>query len=175
MSRITLLVPNKTYQEEVMAYRQAFSNNAIDGGAMLEKFDDFSQWLDYLAQPEGYLTAWGFNKVQDSTYLAWHTQLHQVVGIINIRHNLNNDYLRQFGGYIGYSIHPDFRKQGYCSEMLKLALAKVKTLGLDKVLITCEESNVGSEKVILNNGGKFESIVELNQVKRMKRFWVEVL
>ncbi|MCU1101781.1 GNAT family acetyltransferase, partial [Glaesserella parasuis] len=65
--------------------------------------------------------------------------------------------------------------QGYGSGMLKLALAKVKTLGLDKVLITCEESNVGSEKVILNNGGKFESIVELNQVKRMKRFWVEVL
>ncbi|MCT8597012.1 GNAT family N-acetyltransferase [Glaesserella parasuis] len=172
MSRITLLVPNKA---EVMAYRQAFSNNAIDGGAMLEKFDDFSQWLDYLAQPEGYLTAWGFNKVQDSTYLAWHTQLHRVVGIINIRHNLNNDYLRQFGGHIGYSIHPDFRKQGYGSAMLKLALAKVKTLGLDKVLITCEKSNVGSEKVILNNGGKFESIVELNQVKRMKRFWIEVL
>lgn len=98
-----------------------------------------------------------------------------MVGIINIRHNLNNDYLRQFGGHIGYSIHPDFRKQGYGSEMLKLALAKVKMLSLDKVLITCEESNVGSEKVILNNGGKFEAIVVFNQVKRMKRFWVEVL
>ncbi|MCT8664070.1 GNAT family N-acetyltransferase, partial [Glaesserella parasuis] len=160
---------------EVMAYRQAFSNNAIDGGAMLEKFDDFSQWLDYLAQPEGYLTAWGFNKVQDSTYLAWHTQLHRVVGIINIRHNLNNDYLRTIGGNIGFYNPPYFRKQGYGPEMLKLALAKVKTLGLDKVLITCEKSNVGSENVILNNGGKFESIVELNQVKRMKRFWIEVL
>ncbi|MCT8605814.1 hypothetical protein KZ467_02325, partial [Glaesserella parasuis] len=92
---------------EVMAYRQAFSNNAIDGGAMLEKFDDFSQWLDYLAQPEGYLTAWGFNKVQDSTYLVWHPQLHRVVGLINIFHNLNHAYLREFAVHIRHSIHSD--------------------------------------------------------------------
>lgn len=175
MSRITLLEPNKAHQTEVMAYRQAFFNEAIDGGAMLEKFDDFSQWLEYLAQPEGYITPWGFNKVPDSTYLAWYTELNRMVGVINIRHNLNNDYLRQFGGHIGYSVHPDFRKQGYGSEILKLGLVKTKALGLDNVLVTCEESNLGSEKVILNNGGKFEAIVEFNQVKRMKRFWVEVL
>lgn len=106
--------------------------------------------------------------MQDTTYLAWHNELDRLIGTINLRHNLNGDFIRKYGGHIGYAIHPDFWGQGYGSEMLKLGLVKAKDIGLDRVLITCEESNIASEKVILNNGGVFETLVD----GKIKRFWV---
>ena len=46
-------------------------------------------------------------------------------------------------------------------------------LGLDKILITCIDDNIGSEKVILNNGGVYESTVNEPDMKRnLKRFWI---
>lgn len=46
--------------------------------------------------------------------------------------------------------------------MLKEALPLCRELGLKKVLITCLEENVGSEKTILANGGIYESAESTN-------------
>ena len=92
--------------------------------------------------------------------------------MINIRHCLN-DNLRLIGGHIGYSVRHSERRKGYAKKMLKKALSFCKEIGLKKVLITCKEDNVGSEKTILANGGIYEStVVKLNDNVKMKRFWI---
>ncbi|HZE87234.1 MAG TPA: hypothetical protein VE090_03425 [Methylomirabilota bacterium] len=61
----------------------------------------------------------------------------------------------------------------YGKEILKLALPQAKRLGITKVLITCDDTNIGSQKVIEANGGILENIVE-NGVEnpRKRRYWL---
>lgn len=46
-------------------------------------------------------------------------------------------------------------------------------IGLNKVMITCIDGNIGSEKTILANGGVYEyTIHEPNENVDLKRFWI---
>lgn len=83
------------------------------------------------------------------------------IGRTSIRHRLT-EYLRQFGGHIGYEIRPSKRKLGYGSLILKLGIAEAKKLGIDDVLMTCNATNEGSKRIIEKNGGEFlgESYLE---------------
>jgi len=97
-----------------------------------------------------------------------------VLGFLQVRHEFN-DYLSQFGGHIGYSVRPTERRKGYAKEMLKMALPYCQEIGLDRVLITCIDGNIGSEKTILANGGVYESTVyEPNEKEYLKRFWITI-
>ena len=58
--------------------------------------------------------------------------------------------------------------------MLKMALPFCGSIGLDKVLITCNDDNIGSEKVMLANGGEYESTVfEPEEGVNLKRYWIK--
>jgi predicted acetyltransferase len=83
----------------------------------------------------------------------------RIVGRVSIRHSLN-PYLERFGGHIGYAVVPQYRRQGYATEILRqsLQIAREK-LGLKRVLVTCDDDNVGSIKTIERNGGVLENIV----------------
>ena len=95
----------------------------------------------------------------------------KVLGFLQVRHEFN-DYLSKFGGNISYSIRPSERRKGYAKQMLKMALPFCKEIGLEKVLITCNDGNIGSEKTILANGGIYEFTVhEPNENEHLKRFW----
>ena len=95
--------------------------------------------------------------------------------MFQIRHYFNA-YLEKYGGHIGYSVAPSERRKGYASQMLKLALPKCKELGIDKVLITCIEDNIGSRKTILANGGVYESSVyEPDEKINLERYWIDLL
>ena len=101
----------------------------------------------------------------------------QFVGEINIRHELT-EHLLNYGGHIGYEIRYSMRNKGYGTKMLMMVLPFCKEiLKLKKVLITCDDDNVGSAKVIENNGGIFENIVinEIDQgIVKTKRYWINL-
>jgi predicted acetyltransferase len=97
----------------------------------------------------------------------------RIVGRVTIRHALN-PFLERFGGHIGYAVVPEFRRQGYATEILRqsVQIARQK-LGLTRVLVTCDDDNIGSIKTIEKNGGVLESIVtgpDVNKPKR--RYWI---
>jgi len=81
----------------------------------------------------------------------------QIVGRVSIRHWLN-EFLRTEGGHIGYCVLPRFRRRGYATEILRQALVVARSLGIDRVLVTCDDDNAASIAVIEANGGKLESI-----------------
>ena len=93
--------------------------------------------------------------------------------MIDVRHHINHPVLSTIGGHIGYSVRPSERGKGIGTEMLKAALVKCKELGNDKILISCYKDNDSSEKVILNNGGIFEKIVE-HEGTQYKRYWINI-
>lgn len=96
----------------------------------------------------------------------------KILGALNLRLCLN-DYLLNFGGHIGYGISPSARNKGYATQMLALALSIVKNLGISKVLITCDKSNIGSSKTIINNGGVLENEV-IEDGKIVQRYWITI-
>ncbi len=98
----------------------------------------------------------------------------QIVGRLSLRHRLN-DILGKIGGHIGYGVIPNCRLQGYATEMLKQALPICLSLGIDKVLITCDIDNLGSQKVIESCGGIFENVTDDSQLKVQKRrYWINI-
>jgi predicted acetyltransferase len=96
----------------------------------------------------------------------------KIYGAIDIRHDLN-DYLLQYGGHIGYGIRPSHRRKGYASQMLSLALHIVKDLDISKVLITCNKTNLGSSRTIMNDGGILENEV-INEDEITQRYWIDL-
>ncbi len=110
--------------------------------------------------------------VPATQYLFIRKSDNRLVGMIQVRHHFN-DYLEKYAGHIGYSIRPSERRKGYAKVMLKMALPLCREIGLDKVLISCEENNIGSERAILANGGVYESTVtDPTDGEKLKRFWI---
>lgn len=97
----------------------------------------------------------------------------RIVGRVSIRHRLN-DFLLRAGGHIGYAVVPEFRRRGYATAILGLALGIAHDkLGIDRVLVTCDDDNVGSIRTIENNGGVLENIIRPPDVdKPTRRYWI---
>ena len=160
MPRIRLVKPTLAHESAIRAYLDAVHAAGLPlHGAVLEQFPDVASWIAFCDAPGGTLMPNGVAKVADSTYLAWDDTAAQMRGIINIRHELN-DFLRQYGGHIGYSVHPACWNQGYATEMLALALQQCDALGLRELLLTCSPDNRASRRVIEKNGGVLDNIVE---------------
>ncbi|MBO7451271.1 MAG: GNAT family N-acetyltransferase [Clostridiales bacterium] len=95
-------------------------------------------------------------RVPALTYFYVREEDNRVVGMTNIRLRLN-DFLRTQGGHIGYCIRPSERRKGYATSMLKEALRVCGTMGIDKVIVTCDTVNIASAKTIQNNGGVLDA------------------
>lgn len=144
-ARLRLVRPEPEHEALVRAYRQAFldAGEVCNGSSGLEFMEDYEVWRTVNAV--GANPGW----VKGDTFLALDPQ-GAMVGIINIRHTLN-EKLEKAGGHIGYSVHPALRRRGYATEMLALALAYCReTLGLDEVLLACYDDNPASARTILH-------------------------
>ncbi len=159
---ITLIKPSKEYALDVFKYKDemnAAGNTGMDGCGGLDRFSDFDEWLKFLES----LTdrnkidpLSGF--VEGSHYLLVDDVRKKVLGMVNLRHYLN-DFLFRVGGHIGYSVRPDERGRGYAKLQLKLALEKIAEQGVRDVLITCTCDNEASARTIEACGGVLENVI----------------
>lgn len=94
----------------------------------------------------------------------------QIVGRTSIRHRLNDDLLRE-GGHIGYCVLADFRRRGYATEILRQSLIYTRVLGIERVLITCDDRNVASARTIESCGGALEGVVDDGR-RLLRRYWI---
>lgn len=173
MQELVLLRPTAEYAEQIKEYRQEFldAGDSMDGTGSLRRIENPEEYikicLDYedpRKVPSHLVPATQFFFIRKND--------NRLVGMLQVRHRFN-DYLSKFGGHIGYSVRPSERRKGYAKKMLKMALPFCREIGLDKVLITCVDGNIGSEKTILANGGVYEYTVhEPSENEDMKRFWI---
>jgi predicted acetyltransferase len=76
----------------------------------------------------------------------------QPVGYGKLRHYLN-EALKEHGGHIGYTIRPSERGKGYGNVILAEIVKKAQEMNIREVLLTCNEGNFRSRKVIEHNKG----------------------
>ena len=173
MNDFILIRPTSEYASQIIEYRQEFldAGDSMDGTGPLRRFENPEEYIKICAEYEDTTTV--------PSYLVPATQFffirksdNKLVGMIQIRHRFN-DYLEKYAGHIGYSVRPSERRKGYAKEMLRMTLPFCREIGIDKVMITCIDGNIGSEKTILANGGVYEyTIHEPNENKDLKRFWI---
>jgi predicted acetyltransferase len=175
MKDVELVEPTKEYEAQSFEYIEEFrSNNSnINGSGGLDRYNNYDEWLKKLEsdldfdniKPE---------RVPANTYFLLRHADNKIIGMINIRHRLN-DYLLKKGGHVGYGIRPTERQKGYATKLLHLGLLKCMDLGIEKVLVTCDKANIGSAKTIQNNGGILENEIldsELGEI--VQRYWINV-
>lgn len=174
MEALRLVMPDETMLDEVNVYKKAMldAGSSLDGTGNLRRHDAV-EWLANcraLAHeetcPENWVPATQFVCIREADG--------RIVGMIDLRHRFN-DFLREFGGNIGYSVRPDERRKGYAKWMLAHVLPEARKIGLTRVLVTCDADNEGSRRTIEANGGVFERETFLpDEGLTLRRYWIEI-
>ena len=167
---LVLRVPTLSEEAEFLRVHQATSPADPNFLHSYEEGMSFRRYLEVLAEQERgeSLPA---NHVPSTFLFAFDGT--RIVGRVSIRHSLNH-HLERVGGHIGYVVVPEDRRQGYATAILRqsLQIARQK-LGLTRVLVTCDDDNVGSIRTIEKNGGVLESIVAGPDGDTPKRrYWI---
>lgn len=167
-----LIRPSIEYKRQVLDYKNEFveSGDDLAGTSYLQRYDVYEEWLRFVLDNEKESTK--HTEVTANVFLAIREEDNKLVGMINIRHTLN-EYLFNYGGHIGYSVRKNERRKGYAKEMLKIALEECRKLQMGKVLITCDADNISSSKTIKYCGGILENEV-LNDDILTQRYWIEL-
>lgn len=171
MTNLKLVFPNQEYEDEWYSIINEMEKENMIPNALKGEANDYNEYLCKVKMyskginlPEGRVPAEIYFLVNDDDK--------RILGAIDIRFSLN-DYLYNFGGNIGYGIRPTERTKGYATKMLELALDICREKGMDKVLITCNKSNIGSAKTIIKNGGILENeIIENDEL--VQRYWIKL-
>jgi predicted acetyltransferase len=168
---LTLRLPREDEEQEFLRAHRATSPEVPYFLHFYKEGMPFSRYLEVLAEQEP-----GLNLAPNhvpSTFLFAFVET-RIVGRVSIRHTLNA-LLERVGGHVGYAVVPEFRRRGYATTILHLSvqIAREK-LGLTRILVTCDDDNIGSIRTIEKNGGVLENVVSGSDLDKPKRrYWIE--
>jgi len=173
LKQLYITRPSMEYESEYLSFYQEWKDSGEDMVPWVISKDpsNFQGMIRFLFDSEKGENL-PENWVPDSTYWLINEN-RKVIGAVNIRHRLN-DKLVNSGGHIGYGIRPSERRKGYATKLLSLSLEKAKELGIQKVLVVCDEGNKGSEKTIMTNSGVRDMDFIEEDGNIVKRFWIEL-
>lgn len=171
-SMLFLATPSEKYKD---SYIQGIKELQAEGRQMYVDVRRISK--DFKGHIQGLLDQVNPTKLRPGYVPAsefWLIDGDEWVGRLSLRHELNK-FLLKIGGHIGYEIRPSKRRRGYGKQILRLGLEKAREAGLHRVLVTCDEDNIGSKKIIEANSGQLENVVEVEgQRARKLRYWIDI-
>ncbi|MFE6647299.1 GNAT family N-acetyltransferase [Nocardioides sp. NPDC057772] len=105
----------------------------------------------------------------------WITEGSEVVGFIQLRHALN-EFLENVGGHVGYSVRSSARRRGHAARALGLVLDEARRLGLDRVMLTCDDDNEASARTIESQGGELQDVIDAAAYGYglTRRYWIKL-
>lgn len=171
---LELISPTVRLHESWLASRGEWGREVHQDGAGLHPGDDvdsatgFALWVGRLLRQADTSVPVSEGRVH-ATYW-WIAENDAYLGAITLRHELN-DFLHRAGGHIGYGIRPSARGRGLATWALRSVLPEAQALGLRQVLVTCDEGNLASARVIEKAGGVLEDVRD-TELGRTRRYWI---
>lgn len=155
-----LTFPTAKHEKAAVAFLDEFAayGSELNGTGALDlymKQFSYALWLQKLTA-ELDIANIAPGRVPALTYFYLNEADGSICGMVNLRLALN-DFLRSEGGHIGYCIRPTQRGKGYATAMLRDALAVYRTLGITPVIVSCDEDNPASARVIEKNNGVLDA------------------
>jgi predicted acetyltransferase len=175
MDEIELVLPSKDLEMAALEYKKEHFDNQeyeLHGSSLFDKIDSYSDWLEQLKNNSNEKTVdpgW----VVSTTNFAIRKRDSNIVGMVDIRHTLN-EFLRTYGGNIGFGVRPSERNKGYATQILKIALKYCKQLALSRVMLACYKDNEASRKTILHCGGILEKEFIYTDGKTIQKYWISL-
>ena len=157
--KFELVVPTIKYKRKAIKYIKEHNKygSRINGSGMLyEYLDDYNGWLKKLEHERNIVTDNVY--VPNETYFLVRKNDQKIVGMVNLRTELN-EHVKNSYGSIGYGIRPKERRKGYNKINLYLTLLECKKRGIKNVVISCEKDNIASSKSMLALGAVFDKEV----------------
>jgi predicted acetyltransferase len=173
-----LVLPTTAYAESYLA-------------ALAEGYRDSSEGGDAQPSPRPDKVAWHIsclNRQGGSVLLPdgslatrvpfahlWMVAGGEFIGRVCIRYRLD-EALRRWGGHMGYEVRPSWRRRGFGHRALALGLAHAREHGLRSLLLTCDEENRASVRIIERAGGVLEDVIPrpFTPGRRARRYWMGV-
>lgn len=170
---VELIKPNVALHEEWLQAHREWPDEHQDGSGLanddeVDSAEGFAAFVTRLQDEADEAKALPAGRVHCSYW--WITEGQTVVGAVALRHELN-DFLRDAGGHIGYSVRPSARRRRLASWGLAQALRQASAMGIDQVLLTCTIDNEASRRTIESAGGVLEDVRD-TALGRIQRFWI---
>lgn len=153
-----------------------FGEGHINGSGLVAPVTPDRATLDLLIEKAKLLADTSVELPDDAVHndLFWLVDNGEVVGFLSVRHRLN-DWLRAVGGHVGYSVRATMRRQGYATAALALAVRRAREIGVDRVMVTCNDDNVGSYRTIERVGGVLQDVSDQSELgyPALRRYWID--
>lgn len=170
---INLVPPSSRYRDSFLRARDEFQHEGLAwwfGAGIDAAAQDFQAFVDQKLNDSCPRMSGRVPKTH-----RWAVMQQKFVGRIAIHHELS-DALRISGGHIGYDTVPSFRGRGVATQMLRQALPLARALGLAEVLLTSDDHNLASHRVIERNGGVLRETKRPNPARPAKRYyWISLV
>lgn len=168
---LKLVLPSKKYENSYYSLiRSAQEDNSISelGNARCRDNESFDQMLKRLRNRRKGINL-ARRDVPATVY--WMIVNDNIVGTIDLRHYLNEDYYKRLG-HLAYYIKKEERNKGYATEALNKAKKIYQKHNVDQILVTCLKDNLYSSKVIKTNGGKLKNEVLDKKSNQIIQRWI---
>ncbi len=163
----------KSFLEAVQAHKESGEK---DGHLNLHSYEWFDENFEsmvqtFLDESEGKNLS--DDRVPSTEF--WIVDGDQWLGRFSLRHKLNAK-LERYGGHLGYYLIPSARKKGIGTWAFSEVLKEARKLGIEKIMVSCDESNIGSQKLIKKFGGTLQDITTIPENDGpLMRWWVSTL
>ncbi len=172
MDGLRLVRPDEAMEAQAQEYvreHREWGESELHGSALLEQ-RAYADWLRLRgdnASPATVRPGW----VVASTFFVVRQGDGRLIGMADIRHDLN-DFLRKFGGHIGYGVRPSERRKGYGAQILQMALDYGAAIGLNRAMVACYTTNEASRRTILRCGGVLERENQQADGRWVQVYWI---
>lgn len=140
--------------ERDICKEEGISDEHLEGAAA--DFDAF------VRSRRGLRSGWGVPVTE-----LWFVDGEEYIGTVVVRHHLTEE-LAQAGGHVGFHVIPELRRRGHGTRMLAAAIDFCQRQGITPLLITSDEGNTASRRVIERNGGVLERVAG-----GQARYWID--